>query len=255
MLSMFKKVNNKKEILGALLVLGLLSWVGIEGALVGGIIGYSMYEGIKKFGISSRLKVFVTKKNVYKLALGIFGLAMVNVFGLANVLFVTVGAVGYYVFKTHDVKEQVVIFKRKAFLKNEGYNFIKTNHSDVAFKSFESGAMTVFNFNKQLNTSIHLTKNQVTALQNHTADDFEEIQVLDANVKLSSEMKEFHEMNYKLLKGDTKSFDVMFRVFGNGMYVFCFDGGKKHSDGIFLENVISNEAIPENTTTTALVVA
>ncbi|HHT7008342.1 TPA: hypothetical protein ACTZ3A_000881 [Bacillus cereus] len=253
MLGMFKKVSKVKQILGALLVLGLLSWVGIEGALVGGVIGYGMYKAIKKFGITSRLKRFVTKKNAFKLALGVFGLYMVKTFGLVNIVFVTILAVGYYAFEKYNVKAQFVNLKRKAFLKSEGYALVKTNDSDVAFKNFEDGTLTVFNFDAKFNTSIHLKQNQVTEIQNHTADDFNEIEVVE--IELSEEMKELNQMNYKLLKGDATSLDVMFRVFENGVYVFCFDGGKKHTDGVFLENVIFNEAMYNNTTTTALVVA
>ncbi|MEG7883069.1 hypothetical protein [Bacillus paranthracis] len=193
------------------------------------------------------------KKVAYTVALGVFGLFMVNMFGLVNVILATIGAVGSYLFDKTKLKEQIVNFKRKAILKSEGFKVVKTINSDVAFKNFENGRLSVFDLDSTVNVSIHLTQNQITAIQNHTADDFNEVEVVE--IELNEEMKELNEMNYKLLKGDAQSFDVMFKVFENGVYVFCFDGDKKYLNGIFMENVIYNEAMYNNTTTTALVVA
>ncbi|HDR7922658.1 TPA: hypothetical protein QCY49_000643 [Bacillus paranthracis] len=186
------------------------------------------------------------KKVAYTVALGVFGLCMVNMFGLVNVMLATIGAVCSYLFDKTNLK-------KKASLISKGFVFTKTNDSYVAFKKFKDGRLSVFDLDSTLNVSIHLTQNQITAIQNHTADDFNEIEVVE--IELSEEMKELNEMNYKLLKGDAQSFDVMFKVFENGVYVFCFDGDKKYLNGIFMENVIYNEAMHNNTTTTALVVA
>jgi len=112
MFGLFKKVSKVKQILGALLVLGLLSWVGIEGALIGGLIIYGMYKMIKKFGITSRLKKFVTKKNLFRLALGMFALYVIDTFGFKNVMSVTIGAVGYYANKKYDVKVKILKLKQ-----------------------------------------------------------------------------------------------------------------------------------------------
>ena len=193
------------------------------------------------------------KKVAFVLALGVFGLYMVNMFGLVNVMLATIGAVGSYLIDKTKLKEQIVDLKKKASLISRGFVFTKTNDSYVAFKNFKDGRLSVFDLDSTLNVSIHLTQNQITAIQNHTADDFNEVEVVD--IELNKDMKELNEMNYKLLKGDAKSFDVMFRVFENGVYVFCFDGDKKYLNGIFMENVIYNEAMHNNTTTTALVVA
>lgn len=194
-----------------------------------------------------------TKKVAYIVALGLFGLCMVKVFGLVSIMLATVGAVCSYLFDKTKLKEQIVDLKKKASLISRGFVFTKTNDSYVAFKNFKDGRLSVFDLDSTLNVSIHLTQNQITAIQNHTADDFNEVEVVD--IELNKDMKELNEMNYKLLKGDAKSFDVMFRVFENGVYVFCFDGDKKYLNGIFMENVIYNEAMHNNTTTTALVVA
>ncbi|WP_242306126.1 hypothetical protein [Bacillus cereus group sp. BfR-BA-01317] len=186
------------------------------------------------------------KKVAYTVALGVFGLCMVNMFGLVNVMLATVGAVCSYLFDKTNLKE-------KGSLISRGFVFTKTNDSYVAFKNFKDGRLSVFDLDSTLNVSIHLTQNQITAIQNHTADDFNEVEVVD--IELDEDMKDLNGMGYKLLKGDAQSFDVMFKVFENGVYVFCFDGDKKYLNGIFMENVIYNEAMHNNTTTTALVVA
>ncbi|WP_283747734.1 hypothetical protein [Bacillus thuringiensis] len=187
------------------------------------------------------------KKVAYTVALGVFGLCMVNMFGLVNVMLATIGAVCSYLFDKTNLKE-------KASLISRGFVFTKTNDSYVAFKNFKDGRLSVFDLDSTLNVSIHLTQNQITAIQNHTADDFNEVEVVD--IELNEDMKDLNGKGYKLLKGDAQSFDVMFKVFENGVYVFCFDGDKKYLNGIFMENVIYNEAMHNNTTTTtALVVA
>ncbi|AFV21974.1 MULTISPECIES: hypothetical protein [Bacillus] len=112
MLRMFKKVSKVKQMLGALLVLGLLSWVGIEGALVGGLVIYGMYKLTKKLGIKSRLRSLVTKKNLFRLALGGFALYVIDTFGFENVMSVTIGAVGYYTYKKYDVKVKISKLKQ-----------------------------------------------------------------------------------------------------------------------------------------------
>ncbi|WP_242248152.1 hypothetical protein [Bacillus cereus group sp. BfR-BA-01328] len=187
-----------------------------------------------------------TKKVAYIVALGLFGLCMVKVFGLVNIMLATVGAVCSYLFDKTNLK-------KKASLISKGFVFTKTNDSYVAFKNFKDGRLSVFDLDSTLNVSIHLTQNQITAIQNHTADDFNEVEVVD--IELDEDMKDLNGMGYKLLKGDAQSFDVMFKVFENGVYIFCFDGDKKYLNGIFMENVIYNEAMHNNTTTTALVVA
>lgn len=187
-----------------------------------------------------------TKKVAYIVALGLFGLCMVKVFGLVSIMLATVGAVCSYLFDKTNLK-------KKASLISRGFVFTKTNDSYVAFKNFKDGRLSVFDLDSTLNVSIHLTQNQITAIQNHTADDFNEVEVVD--IELDEDMKDLNGMGYKLLKGDAQSFDVMFKVFENGVYVFCFDGDKKYLNGIFMENVIYNEAMHNNTTTTALVVA
>lgn len=186
------------------------------------------------------------KKVAFVLALGVFGLYMVNIFGLVSIMLATVGAVCSYLFDKTNLK-------KKASLISRGFVFTKTNDSYVAFKNFKDGRLSVFDLDSTLNVSIHLTQNQITAIQNHTADDFNEVEVVD--IELDEDMKDLNGMGYKLLKGDAQSFDVMFKVFENGVYVFCFDGDKKYLNGIFMENVIYNEAMHNNTTTTALVVA
>ncbi|PFQ27756.1 hypothetical protein [Bacillus cereus] len=186
------------------------------------------------------------KKVAYVLALGLFGLCLVKMFGLVSIMLATVGAVCSYLFDKTNVK-------KKASLISGGFVFTKTNDSYVAFKNFKDGRLSVFDLDSTLNVSIHLTQNQITAIQNHTADDFTEVEVVD--IELDEDMKDLNGMGYKLLKGDAQSFDVMFKVFKNGVYVFCFDGDKKYLNGIFMENVIYNEAMHSNTTTTALVVA
>ncbi|KXY51403.1 hypothetical protein AT268_33555 [Bacillus cereus] len=112
MFGMLKKVSKVKQILGALLVLGLLSWVGIEGALIGGLFILGMYKAIKKFGITSRLKRIVTKKNVFRLALGVLAYYVIDTFGFDNVMSVTIGSVGYYAYKKYEVKVKLLKLKQ-----------------------------------------------------------------------------------------------------------------------------------------------
>lgn len=112
MFGMFKKVSKVKQILGALLVLGLLSWVGIEGALIGGLVGYGMYKLIKKLKIKSRLMRFITKKNLVRLVFFGFAVYVIDTFGFDNVMSITIGSVGYYAYKKYEVKVKILKLKQ-----------------------------------------------------------------------------------------------------------------------------------------------
>lgn len=242
MLYMFKKDSKVKQMLGALLVLGLLSEVGIEGALIGGLIGYGVYKAIKNYGIPTQLEACIKNIYVYKLLLGIFVLIMVGFLALKSILFLVIGAVSYYVYEKHGVKEQVIVFKKKLHLLSIGYRSLKTKDSDVLF-SFSNNELVLYSSNTKMERATFLSQHQVTAIQNYKAEDFDKVEVLeqknDTFFEVSYELADLNEKKYKFLEGGT--LDVMFRVFENGVYIFGFIGNELKTDGIFLENAIFNE--------------